>query len=484
MADRNIPALMGVAFLVLALLIGGYMWRSASHADDKARGSAHGPLNSINADAPNELISPDAGSTRAQDTPSTSQVATVTSTSPRLTNGRFAFADGSIPPEINFEVYALELAGAEDREALIARAEEANRAGQCRNWMLERSLPDGTFTLSNLCPGVYGVRLRSHTGLGLASGAFRVPDDSPQFVLTGYLVQVIVEDSQNRPLGKALVSARYTKDIGVDLVSGDGMLTAFSDESGLAYFALPSPGGCEVNATKDLEKAGPQVVTLAGPSRVEHVRLTLKPSYWGASLRVHLQSCDSFPVSLSDFCIVLSDTPSGDPIVRLCSSSDKRIDVFRGLNPGRFFARAMPTYSSSPEFYLELPEGRVWKVELRDNEEAVLTECVELGGRVSILLRDEGAIIDSAPVNFTVCITADGSNECVPLQFRRPTATGVTVLYVIQAGETLVSENVLAPGVYELLVSGPGYGPVRAQCTIVAGSSSTIEIGVRRQSGD
>lgn len=484
MADQNRHALKGLGLLVLALLIGGYLWRSAKHPDENARSPEHSALDNTKADAPDELVSPGPRSQRVQDTPSSALGATVPSVSPSLTNGRFAFADGSIPPELNFEVYALELAAAEDRAALLAKAEEAHQAGQCRNCMLERSLSDGTFTLSNLCPGVYGVRLRSHAGLGLVSGTFRVPDDSPHLILSGYLVQAYVEDSKNRPIGDAVVNARYTRIDTVDGTSRDSILTARSNEFGLAHFGLPAAGNCELSATKGLETSATQNIALDGPSRVERVRLALEPVYWGAALRVQLRPCNESAVLLSNYCIVLSDEPSGDPIARLCSSEDKPIDVFRGLKPGMYFARAMPTHSSKPEFYLELPEGKAWKVELRDNEESVLAECLELGGRVSILLRDEGARADSAPVNFRVCATVDGSDECRPLQFRRPNATGVSVLYVIQAGETLVSENVLSPGLYEVLVSGPGYDSVRAQCTIVAGASSTLEIGVRRQSGD
>ena len=382
-------------------------------------------------------------------------------------SGQFVFEDGSIPPEMSFGMEADSLLGA--------------GAPDCARKTWERTDSQARFSVEGLCAGTYAIS-PGISGLPRLQHRFLMPSSGVRVVLEGYLLRVRTLKRDGTPAVGATIEVQYVQ----PAVDGRDPATARwdrpSDRQGEAWFGLPAPGACTVSAFQGLETALAHEVELSGPSRVVDAPLVLAAASSGAVLRVEMRGCGSSGLAVEDYCIELLDPATGTQAARLCTNDARPQQVFAELRPGRFQARAVPKFLGRPVFYRPEIPARETALELFEGRETTLKLCVELGGRLYVLVHagNGRAETDSALQALLEVEREDGSDR-QRLNFRAPTETGVKFEFALPFGTDRATENVLEPGTYTLTTRAAGHATAVQTVVVRPGELTSVTVLLQKQ---
>jgi hypothetical protein len=396
-------------------------------------------------------------------------------------SGRFRFADGSTPPKLTFELFLRLPDGSSDPSGRLEDLRRAELAGGCHPRAIESTDDHGKFLVDGLCPGSYAMVLTTFSGLGVVDGVYSVPGQDVDITLGGYLLEVHSVDPGGAMLGESVVTGEYLRDPDAgERRSAPAHWGGKSDAHGIAFFAFPAPGRCTFRARKGLEVSEETTILLQGPSRVVDSTLRLNKAGNGAALRLVLHGCAPFNSAITDYCFTISDANSRTQFARICSESAEADGVFRNLPAGTFVLEVVPRYGGAPSFYMRGQGLAQGPVTLIDDRETSVDLCLQLGGRISLLIAsdDHDAHTESAAQVTAVLWTSDQTGV-VFLSFREPDSTGITVSRTIPLGVRRLTETVIEEGTYFLDVIGDGLAPTRTIVSIRAGE--TIELSCTAQ---
>jgi len=386
-------------------------------------------------------------------------------------SGLFVFSDGSSPPEMTFEVCPLRVVEASERAELIQKSREADLLGTTREWAIERSRADGTFVLERMKPGQYAVVLRTFAGLGPVVRPLELPAVHAPVHLDGYLVRFFVHDASGAPIQNADLGLSYVMN---GKANESRVLPARTDKDGLAHIALRDAGECVVSASVGLSRSEEIVFVLQGPSHVQAVDVPVGRRHLGGSLIVDVRSCDNPQVRVLDYCIALYAIGASEPVARQCSKDTGGCDPFEDLAPGDYLAQAVPKYSGRPVFYLPTPNEGGTRVVVREGLVSTADLCVKLGGRLSVEIDDGSQTQSVGAAEYSVTVREGDVGADIPITFRTPDDTGVTVSRYLLPRVPLMSETVLRPGNYVLTVSHEGSSTYSSSLTVTPGEVTKI----------
>lgn len=436
------PALVAILFALLALAAALWFLFARSAAPSVPWVPRHEATHeaTVRSSAP-ELATTARSSAAPELVPTTNELAPADRERPSSFSGHFVFEDGSVPPEMSFgmEVWP------RDRSVTAS----------CPREIRERTDAQARFVVEGLCPGAYVIQ-PAISGLPRIQGTVQVPASGMRVELSGYLVRVRVLTRDGTPAPGSDIQHSYVRPASTDSGVRTSRWDRRADEKGEAWFGLPELGTCTLSAFLGLDTALAHEVVLSGPSRIVDVTLQLAPASSGAALRVEVSDCASPKVLVQDFCIELLDPETRAQVARPCTQDDQPAQAFTDLRPGRYIARPVLKYLGRPVLYRLSKPAAEAVVELVEGRETSLRLCVELGGRLSVMIQDGDA--QAAPdtaVPTTLMLEPDGDTPPLRLLFRTPDDTGVTVSD-LALGTERVTENVLVPGTYTLVASAKG----------------------------
>ena len=168
--------------------------------------------------------------------------------------------------------------------------------------------------------------------------------------------------------------------------------------------------------------------------------------------------------------------------IRLCSETAEQPGVFRHLPPGRYLAEAVPSFSGPAVFYAtDAPQKQI-PVVLVENQVSDLDFCVELGGRISVIVSTESASNPEAPNSANVELGEPNAIHGKCLTFREPVATGVRFFISLPFDTSRVAESVIRPGSYDLIISAEGFEPARRPINVYANQVTEVRCVLARKS--
>jgi hypothetical protein len=393
-------------------------------------------------------------------------------------SGHFVFPDGSIPPDMSFQV--VEADGLEGKSILTLQheAERARQLGECVHWATDRSRPDGGFDVAGLCPGPYRISPSTYPGLSTRDALFQAPAEGVRVLLSGYILSVSVVQPPAVPVQGATVVAVLTQAGSSPEESAQARrLVATTDAQGRAFLCIPEPGEVRLHATSGIQYTTESMLRVDGDSGVIQQTLVLDHEHLGALLRVSLRSCDASATVIEHYCLSFYDAASGERSFRLCSEEIGDDGTFKGVRPGKYLVEASPRYTDPPVSYVPTVAGNRVAVELVDRQSSTLAFCVALGGRIALLVRCK-SITSGNEVPATVEYAPYDSDSWAMLLFRHADATGVVVSPTIPPNVRRATERVLEPGSYRVRVKIEGIGTAERAVSINPGVTAEVDIDV------
>jgi len=389
-------------------------------------------------------------------------------------SGTLELADGTVPPELSFEIGA---AGRDREELRVA----VPSPGGCVPFAYGRSTETGQIHVTGLCRGQYWIRLVTLPALRPIKSLFEVPSEDVRIYVDGFIVRVKTVDADGGDLPQTVIRAVCTRDDAA-LPGARQIVYATSDRRGMATLCFPEPCLVEFQASNGLRHCAGSSVVLSGPSRTEDHKLVLADEYIGASLKVSIRDCLDHEFVISDYCINLHDAQTGRESARVCSEDEDAFGILRNLSPGRLTAKVSPRFVGQPVYYIIQSSPEPVPVVLVDGQQAQLELCVRTGGRVSLLVSGDASPSEGQPsVSVSARVVSSDGAVASELRFRQPDETGVTFLPALPLGSELLVDNVLAAGVYDLIVSAEGY--ITATRTFVIVRGETVHVAVKLARG-
>ncbi len=384
--------------------------------------------------------------------------------------GSVSFADGSVPPPILLRLVRYE----DDASRANDPGDEHAASTACVHEIHAPTDADGRFEAAGLCPGRYRAEAVLPQTM-YANGLFEVPARDARYVLQGYLLIARALDPSRAPVRGVHVAVEYQQD--PDAHRPEPSVASWSrvtDAEGCFWLPIPEPGDVRLRVLGLGPDGATDVVSLRLTPGIVRKDIWLPILPGRASLRVRLTACADGAAPVRDYCLALEEIGSKSATLRLCSETADA-DVFRSIPPGRY--RATPiarNFGKAPAWYREFP-GPGWDLVLEDGREALLAQCVELGGRVQILVRADPARATTEAVE--VELLDDGGEPVRKLTFRDPQPSGgLRLALELPAGVERLADTLLDPGERTLRIRAAGRADRIVSVKVVAGEATRLVV--------
>lgn len=381
--------------------------------------------------------------------------------------GSIEFVDGSVPPPV-----LLKLVRYEDD----ATATEPHPAADvdCVHEIHVPTGVDGRFEAAGLCAGQYRAEAVLPQTM-YANGLFEVPTRDARYVFQGYLLIARTVDSNRAPIRGVHIAVEYQQD--PDSNRPDPRVVTWSrvtDSEGSFWQWLPEPGDVRLRVLGLGPEAPVDVVSLRRTPGVvrEDVWVPVMPGR--ADLRVELTACGPDGAAIRDYCFLLQEVGSTSEALRFCSETADGA-VFRSIPPGRYRVTPISRNFGKPPAYYRESADLGWDIALEAGREALLARCVDLGGRVLMLVRPDPPGSTSKSVE--VDLLDDNGDVVEKVSFRDPQLSGGLQLSLgLPTGVERLTDTLLDPGTHTLRVRAPGHADQLARVKIVAGQATPLVV--------
>lgn len=384
--------------------------------------------------------------------------------------GFVAFTDGSVPPPV-----LLKLVRYEDEPERLSATDSKHAADlDCVHEIHVPTDAQGHFEAAGLCPGRYRAEAVLPQTM-YANGLFEVPTRDARYVFPCYLLIARTVDSSHAPIRGVHVAVEYQQDPDSNRPEpGVAKWSRVTDLEGSFWLALPEPGDVRLRVLGLGPDAPVDVVSLRQTPGVVRRDIWLPVVPDRASLRVQLTACGSNGVTIRDYCFLLREAGSSSEALRLCSETADA-DVFRSIPPGRY--RVMPiarSFGRAPAYYRESPDAG-WDIVLEAGHEALLAQCLDLGGRVRLLVRPDASRPSSETAE--VDLLSEDGNVVRRVDFREPQPSGgLRVDFTLPMGVERLTDTLLDPGPHMLRVRATGHADHVVRVEVVPGEATALVV--------